>query len=79
MGSLIEGQMKLLRIHQPFYHSWRSQTTNAKQGGAVDMKEQVAMNRIKVSDEVIIAVVEMLGKVFLALIAAKAAPRPSDC
>lgn len=45
----------------------------------MDVKEQAAMNRIKVSDEVIIAVVEMLGKVFLALIAAKAAPHQSDC
>lgn len=71
--------MKLLRIQNSFYHSWCSQTTNTEQGGAVNMKEQVAMNRIKVSDEVIIAVVEMLGKVFLALIAAKAAPHPSDC
>lgn len=42
------------------------------------MREEASMNRVRVSDEVIIAVVEMLGKVFLALIAAKSAPRPMD-
>ena len=35
------------------------------------MKDNTPMNKVRVSDEVIIAAIEMLGKVLLAFIASK--------
>jgi hypothetical protein len=42
----------------------------AKKGGDV-MKDNTPMNKVRVSDEVILAAIEMLGKVLLAFIASK--------
>lgn len=72
LGSLISLYVSVsFPLLSVYYNHVPNNYTYTHKGGIV-MKDNTPMNKFRVSDEVIIAAIEMLGKVLLAFIAAKA-------